>query len=74
MQFFLDTANVKAIKKFAQMKLISGVTTNPALIAKEGRNFKDVVDEICSIVDGPISAEVISMDFERMVKEFGSLR
>ena len=69
MQFFLDTANVKAIRKFARMKLISGVTTNPALIAKEGRNFKEVVDEICSIVDGPISAEVISMDFERMVKE-----
>ena len=69
MELFLDTANVGAIKKFTRMELISGVTTNPALIAKEGRNFKDVVDEICTIIDGPISAEVISMDFKRMVKE-----
>ena len=69
MKIFLDTANVEEIKKYARMGIIDGVTTNPALIAKEGRNFKDVVEEICSIVDGPVSAEVISTDVEGMIKE-----
>jgi transaldolase len=69
MKIFLDTANVEEIKKYAKMGIIEGVTTNPALIAKEGRNFKDVVEEICSIVDGPISAEVISTDVEGMIRE-----
>ena len=69
MKIFIDTANVEEIKKYAKMGIIEGVTTNPALIAKEGRNFKDVVEEICSIVDGPISAEVISTDVEGMIRE-----
>ncbi len=69
MEFFLDTADVKEIKKYADMGLIQGVTTNPALIAKEGRNFREVVDEICEIVYGPISAEVISLDAESMIGE-----
>jgi len=67
MQFFLDTADVSQIRKYAY--IIDGVTTNPSLIAKSGRAFKDVVEEICKIVDGPISAEVISMNSEGMVQE-----
>jgi len=69
MEIFLDTADVEEIKKYARMGIIDGVTTNPALIAKEGRNFKEVVEEICNIVDGPVSAEVISMDVEGMIRE-----
>ena len=68
MKLFIDTANVEEIKKANDMGVICGVTTNPSLIAKEGRNFEDVVKEITSIVDGPISAEVISLDSEGMVK------
>ena len=67
MEFFLDTAEVEEIKKYAH--LIDGVTTNPSLIAKSGRAFEDVVKEICEIVDGPISAEVVSMEADGMVKE-----
>ena len=67
MKIFLDTANVNQIREFAF--IIDGVTTNPSLIAKEGRDFKEVVTEICSIVDGPISAEVVSEKAEDMVKE-----
>jgi len=69
MKLFIDTANVEEIKKANDMGVICGVTTNPSLIAKEGRNFEDVVKEITSIVDGPISAEVISLDSEGMIKE-----
>ena len=69
MQVFLDTANVEDIRRFARMGLIDGVTTNPALVAREGRDFREVVEEICSIVDGPISAEVVSLDAENMIKE-----
>ena len=69
MKLFIDTANVEEIKKAARMGCIAGVTTNPSLIAKEGRDFKEVVEEICSIVDGPISAEVISLVAEEMIKE-----
>lgn len=69
MKLFIDTANVKEIKEANDWGVICGVTTNPSLIAKEGRNFIEVVKEITSIVDGPISAEVISMDNEGMVKE-----
>jgi transaldolase len=69
MKLFIDTANVEEIKKANDMGVICGVTTNPSLIAKEGRDFEDVVKEITSIVDGPISAEVISLDSEGMVKE-----
>jgi len=69
MKLFIDTANVAEIKKANDMGVICGVTTNPSLIAKEGRYFEDVVKEIVSIVDGPISAEVISLDCEGMIKE-----
>ena len=69
MKLFLDTANVEQIREANDWGIIDGVTTNPSLIAKEGRIFKDVVEEICSIVDGPISAEVISLDAKGMVKE-----
>ncbi|SJZ38251.1 transaldolase [Cetobacterium ceti] len=69
MKLFIDTANVEEIKKAAKMGCIAGVTTNPSLIAKEGRDFKQVVEEICSIVDGPISAEVISLKAEEMIAE-----
>ena len=69
MKFFLDTANVEEIKKYAELGLVDGVTTNPTLVAKERREFYEVVKEICQIVDGPVSAEVISTDAEGMVKE-----
>ena len=69
MKFFLDTANVEYIREANDMGIICGVTTNPSLIAKEGRDFKEVIKEITSIVDGPISGEVISEDAEGMIKE-----
>jgi len=67
MKIFLDTAEVDQIKEFAH--ILDGVTTNPSLIAKSGRKFEEVVKEICSIVDGPISAEAVSEDADGMVKE-----
>ncbi len=74
MKLFLDTANLDEIRETAGLGLIDGVTTNPSLIAREGgRELRDVVAEICDIVDGPVSAEVISTDFEGMVKEAESL-
>jgi transaldolase len=69
MKFFLDTANVKEIQEAASLGLLDGVTTNPSLVAKEGRSFKDMLIEICNIVDGPISAEVVSLEADAMVKE-----
>lgn len=69
MKFFLDTANVKEIQEAASLGLLDGVTTNPSLVAKEGRSFKEVLIEICNIVDGPISAEVVSLEADAMVKE-----
>ncbi|MBC2581885.1 fructose-6-phosphate aldolase [Clostridium sp. DJ247] len=69
MKFFIDTANVDEIHKANDLGVICGVTTNPSLIAKEGRDFIEVVKEITSIVDGPISAEVISLESEGMVSE-----
>jgi len=69
MKFFIDTANIDEIKEASKMGMVDGVTTNPSLIAKEGRDFEEVIKEICEIVDGPISAEVISTDAEGMVKE-----
>ncbi|MGL5346539.1 MAG: fructose-6-phosphate aldolase [Peptostreptococcaceae bacterium] len=69
MRFFIDTANVEEIKQANDLGVICGVTTNPSLIAKEGRDFIEVVKEITQIVDGPISAEVISLNSEGMVKE-----
>ena len=69
MRFFIDTANIEEIKEANDLGVICGVTTNPSLIAKEGRDFIQVVKEITEIVDGPISAEVISLDHEGRVKE-----
>lgn len=69
MKFFIDTANIDEIKEINNWGVIDGVTTNPSLIAKEKRDFKQVIKEIASIVDGPISAEVISLDSKNMVNE-----
>lgn len=69
MKLFIDTANVSYIKEINELGIICGVTTNPSLIAKEGRDFKEVVTEITGIVDGPISAEVISLKANEMVSE-----
>ena len=69
MKFFIDTAEVSEIRSADELGLVDGVTTNPSLIAKSGRDFKEVVTEIASIVDGPISAEVISLDAGGMVEE-----
>jgi transaldolase len=68
-KLFIDTANINEIREMNDLGIIDGVTTNPTLIAKEGRDFLSVVKEICSIVDGPISAEVVSLKAEEMVKE-----
>ena len=73
MKLFIDTANTEEIKEANDLGVICGVTTNPSLIAKEGRDFKTVINEITQIVDGPISAEVISLDADGMVKEALSL-
>ena len=69
MRFFLDTANIEHIKEANEMGVICGVTTNPSLVAKEGRDFNEVIKEITEIVDGPISGEVISEDAQGMIKE-----
>ena len=73
MKLFIDTANVEEIKKANDMGVICGVTTNPSLIAKEGRDFLQVVKEITEIVDGPISAEVVSLEADKMVEEATAL-
>ena len=69
MKFYLDTASVKEIQEAASLGLLDGVTTNPSLVAKESRVFREVLVEICNIVDGPISAEVVSIEADAMVKE-----
>ena len=69
MKFFIDTANIDEIKEANDMGMVDGVTTNPSLIAKEGRDFEEIIKEICEIVDGPISAEVVSTDTEGMLEE-----
>ncbi|HEY5555580.1 fructose-6-phosphate aldolase [Acetobacterium sp.] len=69
MKYFVDTANVEEIRKAAELGIIDGVTTNPSLIAREGRDFKEVINEITEIVNGPISVEVISLEAEGMVSE-----
>ncbi|RJP75352.1 MAG: fructose-6-phosphate aldolase [Desulfobacteraceae bacterium] len=69
MKFFIDTANIAEIKDANSMGMVDGVTTNPSLIAKESGNFEDIIKEICQIVEGPVSAEVISIDVDGMVKE-----
>lgn len=69
MKLFIDTANVEEVREAASWGVLSGVTTNPSLVAKEGKDFREVVTEIASIVDGPISAEVISLEAGEMVRE-----
>ncbi|WP_195251209.1 fructose-6-phosphate aldolase [Romboutsia sp. 1001713B170207_170306_H8] len=69
MKIFIDTANVIEIIEANSWGIIDGVTTNPSLIAKEGRDLQEVINEICTIVDGPISAEVISLEADKMIKE-----
>jgi transaldolase len=69
MKIFMDTADVKEIREAASMGMVDGVTTNPSLIAKTGKPFKKVIEEICGIVDGPVSAESVSPDAEGMMKE-----
>ncbi|HTP79578.1 MAG TPA: fructose-6-phosphate aldolase [Bacteroidota bacterium] len=69
MKFFIDSANLQEIKEAASMGLLDGVTTNPSLVAKEGKDFRKLLEEICAVVDGDISAEVVSTDVEGMMKE-----
>ena len=69
MKFFIDTANVSEIREAVSLGLVDGVTTNPSLVSKENREFRELVREICTLVDGPVSAEVISLDAEGMIKE-----
>ena len=69
MKFFIDTADVKEIREAHSLGILDGVTTNPSLIAKTGRPFRETIKEICSIVKGPVSAEVVSLDTEGMLRE-----
>lgn len=69
MKFFIDTANIPEIREAAALGILDGVTTNPSLVAKEGKDFRKLLDEILEIVDGPVSAEVISTDYDNMLKE-----
>jgi transaldolase len=69
MQFFVDTAEIADIKKLYEMGLLDGVTTNPSLVAKSGRDFKEVIKEICAVVPGPVSAEVAAIDYDGMIAE-----
>ncbi len=73
MKFFIDTAETDEIQELASTGLVDGVTTNPSLIAKSGRDFKEVVKEICKIVKGPVSAEVVALEHEAMLKEADTL-
>jgi len=74
MKFFVDTADIDDIRELADTGLLDGVTTNPSLIHKSGRDFLEVTKEICGIVDGPVSAEVVALDHETMMKEAETLR
>lgn len=69
MKFFIDTANIEEIKKGLELGMVDGVTTNPSLVSKEQRPFSDILADICAIVDGPISAEVVSLEADGMVEE-----
>ncbi len=69
MKFFIDTANVADIRRLHEIGMVDGVTTNPSLVAREGRDFREVIDEICSFVKGPVSAEAVSLDAEGMIAE-----
>jgi transaldolase len=74
MKFFADTADIAELKACQDMGLVDGVTTNPSIIAKSGRKFKEVIAEICSFVEGPVSAEVAALDFDGMMREAKELR
>ena len=74
MKFFADTAEISEIEELAETGLLDGVTTNPSLIAKSGRDFIEVTKEICALVDGPVSAEVVALDHDTMMKEAETLR
>lgn len=69
MKFFLDTANLNEIREAAALGILDGITTNPSLIAKEGKPFKETILEICEVVDGPVNVEVIATDFAGMLKQ-----
>lgn len=69
MKFFIDTANIDEIKEAAALGVLDGVTTNPSLVSKEGKDFRKLLDEILKIVDGPVSAEIIATDYEGIIKE-----
>jgi transaldolase len=69
MKFFIDTANIDEIREAASLGILDGVTTNPSLVSKEGKNFRKLLDEILEIVDGPVSAEVIATDYDGILKE-----
>ena len=69
MKFFIDSADIDAIKEFSKSGMVDGVTTNPSIIAKSGRDFKEVIKEICSLTDGPVSAEVTSTNADGMIEE-----
>lgn len=73
MKFFIDTANIDEIREAAALGILDGVTTNPSLVSKEGKDFRKLLDEILKIVDGPVSAEVISTDYDGIVKEGSEL-
>ena len=74
MKFFADTAEISEIEELIDIGLLDGVTTNPSLIAKSGRDFMEVTKEICDLVDGPVSAEVVALDHDTMMKEADKLR
>lgn len=74
MKFFIDTADIQEIKDLAETGMVDGVTTNPTLAAKSGKNFKDLIAEICDVVHGPVSAEVTALDYQTMIKEADELR
>jgi transaldolase len=74
MKFFADTAEISEIRELAETGLLDGVTTNPTLVQKSGRNFHDVVKEITSVVSGPVSAEVVALDYDGMIREAEVLR
>jgi len=74
MKFFADTGDVAEIRELQALGLVDGVTTNPSLIAKTGRKFQEVIAEICTVVDGPVSAEVAALDFDGMMREANILR
>ena len=69
MKFFIDTANIEEIKQGLEMGMVDGVTTNPSLVAKEDKPFREILKEICRIVEGPVSAEVVSLEVDGMIKE-----